>query len=39
MMFASNMTWPDAVALIVFFALIAFCVWSLTSLAKGGGKE
>lgn len=36
MMFASNMTWPDAVSLIVFFAMLAFC---LTSLIKDGGKE
>ena len=36
MMFASNMTYPDAVSLIAFFALISFIVWCLT---KDGGKE
>lgn len=36
MMFASNMTWPDAVTLIVFFATMAFFVWCFT---KDGGKE
>lgn len=39
MMLASNLTWPDVVALIAFFAMCAFCVWCLISLTKDGGKE
>lgn len=36
MMFAYNLTWPDALTLIVFFGTVAYCV---LMLKKDGGKE